>query len=321
MRVEQICQQQPTQQNRAALIEGQNWSQNNQRASFKIFHSFHIYSRPWTEQSKTMQEKSSLKINDLPRSCSKKWFRFWRKFSNDILKMRKLFRYVWNIIFWSTFAFQVVTNFFDKSIKTMLDHATVFVTPISELLVQITPNSSPIVDLIQQIISVFSDVKQVRNQESMSQLWRSYSAWMPQTPSMYILSLTASHQSRRSSSQSWYSFICTRYENTTGLKTYWINPLRIIQQSYSKKYAIYTHRPATNRRHVHDRTRRKAVPLWALFLRAASCQSCNQFNYRSEQAGVTARNDHSLWTGLAAGSDGRKLNYSSDKRSPRHCCR
>ena len=159
-----------------------------------------------------MQEKSSLKINDLPRSCSKKWFRFWRKFSNDISKMRKLFRLVWNIIFWSTFAFQVVTNFFDKSIKTMLDHATVFVTPISELLVQITPNSSPIVDLIQQIISVFSDVKQVRNQESMSQLWRSYSAWMPQTPSMYILSLTASHQSRRSSSQSWYSFICTRYE-------------------------------------------------------------------------------------------------------------
>jgi len=42
----------------------------------------------------------------------------------------------------------------------MLDHATVFVTPITELLVQITPNSSPIVDLIQQIISVFSDVKQ-----------------------------------------------------------------------------------------------------------------------------------------------------------------
>ena len=34
MRVEQICQQQPTQQNRAALIEGQNWSQNNQRAIF-----------------------------------------------------------------------------------------------------------------------------------------------------------------------------------------------------------------------------------------------------------------------------------------------
>jgi len=44
----------------------------------------------------------------------------------------------------------------------MLDHATVFVTPITELLVQITPNSSPIVDLIQQIISVFSDVKQVQ---------------------------------------------------------------------------------------------------------------------------------------------------------------
>lgn len=43
----------------------------------------------------------------------------------------------------------------------MMDHATVFVTPITELLVQITPNSSALVEIIQQIISVYSDVKQV----------------------------------------------------------------------------------------------------------------------------------------------------------------
>ena len=44
----------------------------------------------------------------------------------------------------------------------MMDHATIFVTPITELLVQITPNSSALVEIIQQIISVYSDVKQVQ---------------------------------------------------------------------------------------------------------------------------------------------------------------
>ena len=83
--------------------------------------------------------------------------------------------------------------------------------------------------------------------------------------------------------------------------------VRFIQQSDSKKYTIYTLRSAAGRRDVHDGTRREALPLWPLLLRAACSQSCYFFADRSEQASITSRNDHSLWTGLAASFDGCKL--------------
>lgn len=132
MRVEQICQQQPTQQNRAALIE-----------------DISLLSHLQSTLDRAKQDDTGKVIVENQRPAAL-----------VLEKMIPLLKEVLKRYFEDAETIQVVTNFFDKSIKTMLDHATVFVTPISELLVQITPNSSPIVDLIQQIISVFSDVKQ-----------------------------------------------------------------------------------------------------------------------------------------------------------------
>ena len=58
---------------------------------------------------------------------------------------------------------QCICHFFDKSIRTMVEHAAEVISPIIELLVDIVAsNATPsAIDLVQQILLLYVDTKKV----------------------------------------------------------------------------------------------------------------------------------------------------------------